>query len=109
MSDSYRSKIEVTAWNPFTGCTKISPACQNCYAEGLAEKLNRWGTIGYENKFEFTIHQDRLNKAVPLKRKKPTLYFINNMSDTFHEKADDQSIDEIMKVGGCKKVCVNCH
>ena len=90
--------IEVTSWNPFTGCTKIAPACKNCYAEELALKLNRWGTAGYENKFEFTVHQDRLDKAVPLKRKKPTLYFINNMSDTFHEDADDDSIDKIMDI-----------
>ena len=90
--------IEVTSWNPFTGCTKISPACKNCYAEELSIKLNSWGTAGYENKFRFTIHHDRLEKAAPLKRKKPTLYFINNMSDTFHEEADDQSIDEIMGI-----------
>jgi protein gp37 len=39
-----------------------------------------------------------LNKALPLKRKKPTLYFINNMSDTFHEDADEKSIDEVMNI-----------
>lgn len=98
MSENRNNKIEVTAWNPFTGCTKISPACQNCYAEGLALKLKRWGTSGYDNGFDLTIHPDRLKKAVPLKRKKPTLYFINNMSDTFHEDADDQSIDEIISI-----------
>jgi protein gp37 len=98
MNKSTVKKLEATAWNPFTGCTKISPACNNCYAEGLAEKLNRWGTAGYENTFAFTVHRDRLEKAAPLSRKKPTLYFINNMSDTFHEDADDQSIDAIMHV-----------
>jgi len=91
-------KLEVTSWNPFTGCTKVSPACKNCYAEGLALKLNRWGTAGYENKFQFTVHRDRLEKAAPLKRKKPTLYFINNMSDTFNEDAEEQNIDEIINI-----------
>jgi len=90
--------LEVISWNPFTGCTKISPACTNCYAESLAEKLNKWGTAGYENSFQFTVHQDRLEKAIPLKRKKPALYFINNMSDTFHEQADEESIDAIMGI-----------
>lgn len=90
--------IEVTSWNPFTGCTKISPGCKNCYAERLALKLSRWGTAGYENKFEFTAHQDRLDKAAPLKRKKPTLYFINSMSDVFHEDASDQHIGAIMDI-----------
>lgn len=91
-------KLEVTSWNPFTGCTKISSGCKNCYAEGLSEKLNRWGTAGYENKFQFTVHQNRLEKPEPLKRKKPTLYFINNMSDTFHEDATDESIDMVMNI-----------
>ena len=27
-------------WNPTTGCTKVSPGCDNCYAETLAK---RWG------------------------------------------------------------------
>ncbi len=98
MAESTTRKLEVTSWNPFTGCTKISPACEHCYAEELALKLNRWGTAGYENKFRFTTHQDRIDKAAPLKRKKPTLYFINNMSDTFHEDADDQSINAIIDI-----------
>lgn len=92
------NKLEATSWNPFTGCNKISPACKNCYAEGLALKLHKWGTAGYENKFRFTVHQDRLEKSIPLKRKKPTLYFINNMSDTFHEDVDEGSIDKIIDI-----------
>lgn len=90
--------LEAISWNPFTGCTKISPACTNCYAEKLAEKLNKWGTRGYENVFRFTVHKERLEKAMPLKRKKPALFFINNMSDTFHEEAGEESIDAIMRM-----------
>lgn len=98
MSKTRINELEVHSWNPFTGCTKISPACSNCYAERLALKLNKWGTAGYENKFQFAIHDERLDKADPLKRKKPSLYFINNMSDTFHEDADEKSIDRIMDI-----------
>ena len=98
MLEAKNKKLEVKSWNPFTGCTRISPACRNCYAEELALKLNRWGTAGYENKFQSTVHPDRLKKALPLKRKKPTLFFINNMSDTFHEDADEQSIDAILDI-----------
>ena len=98
MHNHQPNKIVTQSWNPFTGCTKISSACKQCYAEELALKLSRWGTAGYENKFQFTVHQDRIEKAIPLKRKKPTLYFINNMSDTFHEDADVRSIDKIMNI-----------
>lgn len=41
------SKIEWTShtFNPWWGCTKVSPACDNCYAEAWARRLGRqlWG------------------------------------------------------------------
>lgn len=41
------SKIEWTdhTFNPWVGCTKVSPACDNCYAEGWAKRSGRidWG------------------------------------------------------------------
>lgn len=41
------SKIEWTdhTFNPWTGCTKITPGCDHCYAEGWAKRsgLVRWG------------------------------------------------------------------
>ena len=42
------SKIEWTdhTFNPWIGCTKVSPGCANCYAEGLMDKRLgkvRWG------------------------------------------------------------------
>ena len=48
------SKIEWTerTWNPIVGCTKISPGCKNCYAEGMARRLQAMGTPGYENEFK---------------------------------------------------------
>lgn len=41
------SKIEWTdhTFNPWTGCTKVSPACDHCYAEGWAKRSGhvQWG------------------------------------------------------------------
>lgn len=41
------SKIEWTdhSFNPWTGCTKVSPACDHCYAEGWAKRSGTvvWG------------------------------------------------------------------
>jgi protein gp37 len=31
-------------WNPWMGCTKVSPACDGCYAEALMDK--RYGKVG---------------------------------------------------------------
>ena len=45
------SKIDWTekTWNPVTGCTKCSPACQNCYAERMAKRLQGTGLPKYRN------------------------------------------------------------
>ena len=92
------SKIEWTeeTWNPTTGCTKVSAGCKNCYAEVMANRLKAMGTPGYENGFEFTLMPDRLEQ--PLKKKKGTKYFVNSMSDLFHEKMPKVFLDKILGV-----------
>lgn len=92
------SKIEWTeqTWNPTVGCTKISPGCKHCYAESMAKRLNAMGTPGYENGFSLTLLPDRL--ADPIKRKKPTVYFVNSMSDLFHERIPNDYIDKVFEV-----------
>lgn len=89
------TKIEWTemTWNPTVGCTKISPGCKHCYAEKMAERLQAMGTPGYENGFKLTMLANRLDD--PLKRKKPTTYFVNSMSDLFHEDIPFEFIDQV--------------
>lgn len=53
------------------------------------------GVAGYENGFKLTLHPERLNQ--PLNRKKPTVYFVNSMSDLFHEDIPDGFIDQVME------------
>lgn len=93
-----QSTIEWTeqTWNPTTGCTKISPGCKNCYAEVMARRLQTMGAPGYENGFNLALHPDRL--AQPLLRKKPTIYFVNSMSDIFHEDIPDEFLDQVFSV-----------
>jgi len=89
------SKIEWTeqSWNPVTGCTKVSLGCKNCYAEVMAKRLQAMDVPGYENGFEVTMMPDRLSQ--PLERQKPTVYFVNSMSDLFHEKVTVEFIDRV--------------
>lgn len=91
------SKIEWTdqTWNPVTGCTKVSPGCKHCYAEVLAKRLQRMGAPGYENGFRLALHPARLD--APLKRRKPTVWFVNSMSDLFHEQVPFEFIDTIFE------------
>jgi protein gp37 len=79
------SKIEWTdsTWNPVTGCTKISPGCQNCYAERMAHRLKAMGQPNYRNDFELTLHEHML--SLPLKWAKPQMVFVCSMSDLFHK------------------------
>ena len=90
-----KSKIEWTGmtWNPTVGCTKVSSGCKNCYAEKMAERLQAMKTSGYENGFALTMLANRLDD--PLKRKKPTVYFVNSMSDLFHIKVPFSFIDKV--------------
>lgn len=95
---STNSKIEWTeqTWNPTTGCTKVSPGCKHCYAEVMARRLHAIGAPGYENGFKLALHRGRLSQ--PLSRKKPTVYFVNSMSDLFHEDVPDDFLDEVFSV-----------
>ena len=91
-------KIEWTeqTWNPSAGCNKISSGCKHCYAESMALRLQAIGVEGYENGFQFNTVPSRLND--PLKRKKPTVYFVNSMSDIFHEYMPLEYLDKIFNV-----------
>ncbi len=93
-----KHKIEWTekTWNPASGCTKISNGCKHCYAETMAVRLQAMGVHGYENGFKFNIVTSRLNE--PLKKKKPTVFFVNSMSDVFHEDMPDEYLDKIFEV-----------
>ncbi|WP_148861869.1 DUF5131 family protein [Marinobacter fonticola] len=83
-------------WNPVTGCTKVSPGCKHCYAETMAKRLQAMGANGYENGFAVSLHPERLGQ--PLQRSKPTTYFVNSMSDLFHEEVPFSYIDSVMSV-----------
>jgi len=92
-----QSKIEWTeaTWNPSTGCTKVSAGCKNCYAETMSHRLKAMDTPGYENGFDFTLMPERL--AYPLKIKKPTRFFVNSMSDLFHEDMPFDYLDRVFQ------------
>jgi protein gp37 len=93
-----KTKIEWTeeTWNPSTGCSKVSSGCKFCYAEVMAKRLESMGVKGYENGFEFTLMPERLTQ--PLNRKKPTKFFVNSMSDLFHEDMPHDFLNQIFDV-----------
>lgn len=87
------SSIEWTdeTWNPVTGCDRVSPGCDNCYALKMAGRLKLMGSAKYQNDgaprtsgpgFKVTCHPDTLDQ--PLRWRKPRRIFVNSMSDAFH-------------------------
>ncbi len=109
------SKIEWTdkVWNPVTGCSKVSPGCENCYAErfskrGLTGDGGGWLPWTARNaQYNVRCHPDRLEK--PLHWRKPRRVFVDSMSDLFHEKVPDEFIDQVFAVmavcGGVRHRC----
>lgn len=102
-----RSSIEWTeaTWNPVTGCDRVSPGCDNCYALTLARRLKAMGVAKYQQDgsprtsgpgFRLTLHPDALSQ--PLRWRQPRLIFVNSMSDLFHPDVPDPYISEVFRV-----------
>jgi protein gp37 len=90
-----KSEIEWTdaTWNPVTGCTKIGPGCDNCYAERFAERWRGIDGHPYEQGFDMRLWPSRLGQ--PALWKKPRMIFVNSMSDLFHKDIPREFIDQV--------------
>jgi protein gp37 len=95
---SASSTIEWTeaTWNPTTGCQKISPGCQHCYAERFAERWRGVAGHPYEQGFDLRIWHERLE--MPLSWKKSRLIFVNSMSDLFLDEIPTDFILAVFNV-----------
>ncbi len=102
-----KTSIEWTeeSWNPIVGCSIKSPGCANCYAMPMAARIEAInaalvaagkppqapqydGTTKIVNDHAVWTGKLGLSEKTllnPLKRKKPTVYFVNSMGDLFHE------------------------
>lgn len=105
MSDATNIEWTDATWNPTTGCDKVSPGCDNCYAMTLAPRLKAMRSPHYQRDgdpktsspgFGVSIHPDALDK--PLRWKKPRRIFVNSMSDLFHDEIPDEFIAQVFAV-----------
>ncbi len=76
-----------TRFNPLWGCTRVSEACQHCYAESLAA---RFGTGWGKNAERRTFGEKHWNEPVRWNRKaeaagEPALVFCASMADVFED------------------------
>ena len=84
-----KSAIEWTdmTWNPVTGCTKVSPGCDHCYAE---RETNRWKRQVFT---DVVLHPERLED--PVRVRKPSVVFVCSMSDLFHERIPLDYVEQV--------------
>ena len=90
------STAKWTPWNPITGCTKVSDACLNCYAEATSLFLMRRGIPAYTKGFLPVFHDSRLGDISRFRR--PRRIFVDAMSDLFHEHFTAAQIDSVLDV-----------
>jgi protein gp37 len=92
-------------WNPTTGCDRVSPGCDNCYALTMAKRLKGMGSARYQTDgdprtsgpgFGLAMHPSALD--LPLTVRKPQRWFVNSMSDLFHPRVTDQFIAQVFAV-----------
>ncbi len=107
MSDSKIEWTEAT-WNPVRGCRAVSPGCANCYAQAQAGRFSgpgmpyeglvtlRANGRGFRWNGAFKEVPDMLD--APLRRQKPTTWFVNSMSDLFGEGVSDDYIAAVYGV-----------
>jgi protein gp37 len=106
------TKIEWTerTWNPVGGCRKVSPGCKNCYAIRVARRLagnptkkiaRRYSGLtqieGGKPNWTGKTFIDEEVLLEPLRRRKPTTYFIS-LSDLFYDERPDEDIDRVFAV-----------
>ena len=105
MADRTHIQWTDSTWNPVTGCTRVSPGCENCYIE-LAPPFriegrrftDRDGERSHKigSATDVRLHPERLDQ--PLRWKRPRRIFVNSLSDLFHEAVSDVYIARVFAV-----------
>jgi protein gp37 len=107
-----KSNIEWTedTWNPTVGCDKVSAGCKECYAMKMAWRLMHIGhsaekyagtvkkTEGGQLNWTGKVNVDYPSLVIPVNNNKPTIYFLDSMSDLFHKEIPFEFIDEVFEV-----------
>lgn len=105
------TRIEWTeaTWNPIVGCSVVSPGCTNCYAMRVAHRLGQndrtphYAGLTQQHRGgpvwtgKLALAPEHVLTA-PLRRQKPTTYFVNSMGDLFHESVPDDWINRVFAV-----------
>jgi protein gp37 len=93
------------SWNPIIGCTRVASGCVNCYAERMVKRLQAnpatpqyAGLLDEHGRWNGQVRfvPEALEK--PLRRKKPTRWFVNSMGDLFHPAVENKWLAQVLDV-----------
>lgn len=87
-------------WNIVTGCSVISPGCENCYAmrDAAGRLQDKPSYKGLTNRHGKWTGEVRFNEHLldqPLRWRRPRRVFVNSMGDLFHEAVPEEWIDHV--------------
>lgn len=89
-------------WNPVLGCSHVSAGCDHCYAATLASGRLKthplYAGLAEGGKFTGIVRLVPERLEDPLHVRKPTTWFVNSMSDLFHDAVPDAYIALVFKV-----------
>jgi len=116
MADNTKIEWADATISPLYGCSKVSPACEHCYAERLAARMSRnpgvsklyVGTVDESGHWtgKLNLHPTRMEQA--LRWKKPRRIFVASQSDLFHEDVPDNFIDTVFAYMLASHLLENC-
>lgn len=112
MGDRTKISWSDATYNPWVGCSPVSPGCAHCYASRMAARFCKIGER-YEGLVQDSWEMDGLHKhpifngkllpnpdafEKPIHWKRPRVIFVCSMSDPFHEKVPKEWFDRLMDV-----------
>jgi protein gp37 len=85
-----------STFNPWIGCTKVGPGCDNCYAEALMDKRwhrVQWGSGKARQKtsasnWQAPLHWEKHHEAFALRRGRRRRVFCASLADVFDNEVD---------------------
>ncbi|MDR5798938.1 MULTISPECIES: phage Gp37/Gp68 family protein [Caballeronia] len=82
-----------STFNPWTGCTKVSPGCDNCYAEGWAKRsgIVQWGAQAERRRtspanWKKPMHWEREHEAFFILHGRRRRVFCASLADVFDNR-----------------------
>lgn len=116
MADKTKIEWADATISPLYGCSKVSPACANCYAERLAARMSRnpgvsklyAGTVDEDGHWtgKLNLCEDRMVQA--LRWKLPRRIFVASQSDLFHENVTEEFLDYVFAYMLASHILTNC-